>query len=572
MASPDEILQLLDPQQREVATTLGRPVVVIAGAGTGKTRAITHRIAYAAASGQQDPRAVLAVTFTTRAAGEMRARLARLGVPHVQARTFHSAALRQVRYFWPKVMGSPVPQVVANTLPLVADAFQELGKPADTALLRDVAGEVSWAKSANVGPDDYAGLADAAGRAVAGLEAHEVGRLLRAYERVKQARGMMDFDDILLAAAALLASDEHAAAEVRRMYRHFVVDEFQDVSPIQYALLKLWLGGRGDVCAVGDPAQSIHAFAGADRRFLLGFARDFPGTVRLELSRNYRSVPEVVAAANQVSLHSRGNVKTVRLVAERARLPDAERALPAVLATVHEVDADELDDLVAWLRQGAAAGLAWQEMAVLFRVNSQAPAIEAALARAGIPYVVRGGERFYERPEVVRAIAALRAAARTAPDEPAAGGVGAVLAGLGWAADPPDGSGRAREQWESWQAIAGLAEESGGATLADFVAALEEREQLQHVPESAGVALATLHASKGLEWRAVALVGLEEGTLPFLLAATPEQLAEENRLLYVGVTRARDFLKLSWARRAAARRASRQASRFLDGVVLPAAP
>src|SRR3954451_25352548 len=299
-SSPEALLEALDPEQREVAEALRGPVRVLAGAGTGKTRAITHRLAHGVAQGIYAPSEVLAVTFTTRAAGEMRGRLHRLGAPGVQARTFHSAALLQLRWFWPTTYGGALPTPTETKPPLVASAARRQRVTVDQALLRDLASEIEWAKVSNVGPDDYPSVADRRGRQVAGLDAETVGRLFGGYEEVKRSQARMDMDDVLLLTAGMLAEEERVAAQVRAQYKWFVVDEFQDVSPIQSALLDLWLGGRDEICVVGDPAQTIYSFAGANAAYLRDFPRKFVGATSIELVRNYRSTPEVVRAANAV--------------------------------------------------------------------------------------------------------------------------------------------------------------------------------------------------------------------------------------------------------------------------------
>src|SRR4249919_766948 len=297
VTDPD-LLGALDPEQRQVAEALRGPVRVLAGAGTGKTRAITHRIAHGVAEGIYAPTEVLAVTFTTRAAGEMRGRLHRLGAPGVQARTFHSAALRQLRWFWPTTYGGELPTLTESKLALVAAAARRQRLQTDQALLRDLASEIEWAKVSNVGPDDYAGVAAARGRAVANLDLESVGRLFGGYEETKRSQSRMDMEDVLLLTAGMLAEEERVAAQVRAQYKWFVVDEFQDVSPIQSALLDLWLGGRTEICVVGDPAQTIYSFAGARASYLTDFTTKFPGATNVELVRNYRSTPQVIHAAN----------------------------------------------------------------------------------------------------------------------------------------------------------------------------------------------------------------------------------------------------------------------------------
>jgi DNA helicase II / ATP-dependent DNA helicase PcrA len=551
-----QLLDSLDPEQREVAEALRGPVRVLAGAGTGKTRAITHRIAHGVARGLYAPAEVLAVTFTTRAAGEMRGRLHRLGAPGVQARTFHSAALRQLRWFWPTTYGGELPTLTESKLPLVAAAARRQRVAVDQALLRDLASEVEWAKVSNVGPDDYARVAEHRGRQVAGLDHEAVGRLFGGYEEVKRSQSRMDMEDVLLLTAGMLAEEERVAAQVRAQYKWFVVDEFQDVSPIQSALLDLWLGGRDEICVVGDPAQTIYSFAGADASYLRDFPRKFPGTTAVELFRNYRSTPEVVDAANTVLAGS--GTTSVRLRAQRSSGP-AVRYQPAADEVA---EADAVAETVAGL---VAGGTPAAEIAVLFRINAQSEAFEEALASRGLPYVVRGAARFFERPEVRQAVTLLRAAVRTDAE-----GTGlldlvrATLAGMGWSSEAPQARGQVRNVWESLNSLVALAEESAELTPDQFLAELDRRAAEQHAPAAGGVTLATLHAAKGLEWDAVFLAGMHDGTMPLTHATTDAEIEEERRLLYVGMTRAREHLVVSWASaRNPGGRASRQPSRFL---------
>jgi DNA helicase-2/ATP-dependent DNA helicase PcrA len=559
------LLDALDPEQREVAEALRGPVRVLAGAGTGKTRAITHRIAHGVAEGIYAPTEILAVTFTTRAAGEMRGRLRLLGAPGVQARTFHSAALRQLRWFWPTTYGGELPTLTESKIPLIVGAARRLRLQTDQALLRDLASEIEWAKVSNVGPDDYARVADGLGRAVAGLDHELVGRLFGGYEEVKRSQARMDMEDVLLLTAGMLAEEERVAAQVRAQYRWFVVDEFQDVSPLQSALLDLWLGGRDEICVVGDPAQTIYSFAGADAAYLREFPRKFSGTTSVELSRNYRSSPEVVDAANAVLAGSSST--SVRLRAQRPSGP-AVRYTPAA-DEVAEANA-VADAVGALLRDGLPAS----EVAVLFRINAQSEAFEEALASRGLPYVVRGAARFFERAEVKQAVALLRAAVRSDAGESSLLDLArATLAGVGWAPEAPATRGQTRDRWESLQALMAMAEEAqaaGQGGPAEFVADLDRRAAEQHAPAAGGVTLATIHAAKGLEWDAVFLAGMHDGAMPLVHATSDAEIEEERRLLYVGMTRARTHLVLSWAAaRTPGGRGNRRPSRFLDDL-LPA--
>lgn len=558
---PDDLLTALDPEQRAVATALHGPVRVLAGAGTGKTRAITHRIAYGVATGVYNPQSILAVTFTTRAAGELRSRLRGLGAPGVQARTFHSAALRQLRYFWPMVHGTELPQIIESKLGLLAGACRQVRIRADQALLRDLASEVEWAKVSNVGPGDYAARARARGRAVTGHDEETVAGIFSAYEDIKRHQHRMDMEDVLLLTAGLLAGEERVAAQVRQQYSRFVVDEFQDVSPLQSALLDLWLGGRHEVCVVGDPAQVIYSFAGARADYLRDFPQQHPDTTSVELVRNYRSTPEIVSLAN----HLLAGTATggVKLRAERGSGPEAQW----IAAPDEPSEADAVADRI---KAVLAAGTPAAEIAVLFRINAQSEAFEEALTARGVPYVVRGAARFFDRPEVRQAVTLLRGTARAeaAPeDESLADVVRATVAQLGWSSTPPPSRGQTRDRWESLQALVDQAAGFEPAELAAFVDDLDRRAAEQHAPVADGVTLATMHTAKGLEWDVVFVAGLVDGTLPIVYAETPAELEEERRLLYVAMTRARLALTLSWASaRNPGGRATREPSRFLDGL------
>ncbi len=556
---PLDLLAALDPEQRRVAESLRGPVRVLAGAGTGKTRAITHRIAHGVHTGVYAPTEVLAVTFTTRAAGEMRGRLRELGAGAVQARTFHSAALRQLRYFWPHVHGTELPTLIASKIGLLATAARRQRLAADQALLRDLASEIEWAKVSNVHPDDYARVATARGRSVAGQDADTVGRVFGSYEEVKRGQGRMDMEDVLLLTAGMLSEDERVAAQVRRQYKWFVVDEFQDVSPIQSALLDLWLGGRDELCVVGDPAQTIYSFAGANAAYLRDFPTKFPATTSIELVRNYRSSPEVVAAANALLAGSES--RGVELRAQRS-------SGPAVSFTPQPDEVAEAEAVATRIARLRDQGRTLAEVAVLFRINAQSEAYEDALSGRGIPYVVRGAARFFDRPEVREAVTRLRGAARSGEGTELLDTVRGTLAGMGWVAEPPTTRGQTRDRWESWQALVDQAAEFARDETHDlgaFVDDLDRRAAEQHAPVAEGVTLATFHAAKGLEWDSVFLCGLQDGTMPITYADTPAAVEEERRLLYVGMTRARVDLTLSWSlARNPGGRANRKASRFLD--------
>ena len=559
--NPEELLEALDPDQRAVATQVAGPLAVLAGAGTGKTRAITYRIAYGSAVGAFDPSNVLAVTFTQRAAFEMRHRLAQLGVPKAQARTFHSAALRQLRHFWPTVVGGPLPDVIPHKASLVAASAARLGITIDRTNVRDIAAEVEWAKVSMIDAVHYASRVARLRRDVpAGLDAGDMARLLDVYEDAKNERGVIDFEDILIYLCGMLQERADVASIVRKQYRSFVVDEFQDVNLLQARLLDLWLGGRHDVCVVGDVAQTIYSFTGASPDYLTGFGRKHPGARIVELTRDYRSTPQIVSVANDVLARSSQREGTVRLSSQRD-------GGAQVAYRTYDDDRAEAEGVAASIADLIAGGMAPHSIAVLMRTNGQSQAFEEALGARGIPVAVAGGKPFFARDDVRTAISRLRAAAAAATDDGSVGEiVRDVLSGVGWAPEAPSGQAGS-ERWSNMNAIVGWADDSEAETLAAFVAELDERVAYQVEPDKAGVELATIHAAKGLEWDAVFLVGVAEGLLPISYAKTAAAREEERRLLYVAVTRARDLLTLSWARsRGADGRGKRKRSRLLDGI------
>ena len=513
------LLAALDPEQREVALATRGAVCVLAGAGTGKTRAITYRIAYAAATGMVNPAHVLALTFTVRAAGELRGRLRQLsaagsagpassglGTGLVRASTFHAAALRQLNYFWPRVVGGRPPQLIDSKVSLVREAAKRAGVRLGSApdggaggALSDTATEIEWAKVSQVRPDGYAPAAAAAGRSpVAGVD--QLASVYVAYEELRRERHLIDFESVLELTAAILLDNQAAADQVRDTFRHFVVDEYQDVNPLQKLLLDTWLGDRDDLCVVGDPHQVIYSFTGATPSYLTGFTAEFPGATVVRLVRDYRSTPQVVAVANQLARSA------APLVAQR---PPG----PRPLLTEYPDDTHEAAGLAVQVQALMAAGVPAREIAVLVRVNADTERFELALAEAGVSYVIRGAERFYERPVVRQALVLLRGAARgeaTSVEAPGTGdsppsSVRHVLTGIGLSpktARPAGSSAAARERWESLSAIAQLADDMHAArpdaTLADFSAELTQRAELGHAPAVDGVTLASMHAAKGL--------------------------------------------------------------------------
>lgn len=549
----DDLLDGLDPEQRMVAESLRGPVRVLAGAGTGKTRAITHRIAYGVATGVYTESKVMAITFTTRAASELRGRLRRLGAGGVASRTFHAAALSQLAFFWPQVVGGTMPSILEGKARVLGQAAESLRIRVDTATLRDVAAEVEWRKISCLSLEQYAQTARPIPPA---LDLEKVLALQRVYEELKDARRQLDFEDVLLACAGMIDSEPRVAEQVREQYRYFTVDEYQDVSPLQQRLLDLWLGDRQELCVVGDASQTIYSFTGATPDFLLGFPRRYPDATLVQLERNYRSTPPIVDAGNRLMRDRPG---ALNLVASRAA-----ESHPAPTVDAHRSDAAEAREVAARIAELLVSGVKPQDIAVLYRINAQSGIIGTALDDARIAFQVRGGGRFFDLAEVKQAIMMLKGATIVKSDEALFKTVSDVLRSLGWTQDPPDTGGAVRSRWESLNALMLLAEEQPpGTGLAEFVAELGERSSSQHEPTMPAITLATLHSAKGLEWEVVFVVGVQEGLLPIGYAASEDAIEEERRLLYVGVTRARTRLHLSWSASNGQRSGVNAASRFL---------
>ncbi|MCJ7858048.1 ATP-dependent DNA helicase UvrD2 [Corynebacterium kalidii] len=570
-------LDALDPEQLRAATAPRGPVSIIAGAGTGKTRTITHRIAHLVSGGFVNPDHVLAVTFTNRAAAELRERLTMMGVARVQAKTFHAAAMHQLRYFWPKVMGDTPWELLDSKFPLVARITRAVGLEPDRTMLADLLGEIEWAKASLVAPTSYPARIGP-DRRDCPVDPEKFVKIFEGYEQAKATpdRVLLDFDDLLQSMAGLLESEVGIADEFRERYRTFVVDEYQDVTPLQQRLLDAWLGPRDDLTVVGDANQTIYSFNGATPDHLLRFSTRFPDSTTVRLHRDYRSTPQVVDLANRVIGQAKGRAAGTRLVLEGQRAPGPDPEFTEYPDETAEAD-DVARRIAALIRQGVPAA----EIAVLYRINAQSAAFEYALDQAGIAYQVKGGDGFFQRAEIRQAVQALGQAARKVhagadgPSGHLVDQVKAVLLPVGLTPAEPEGA-QERQRWQSLSALVDLAAElattTPGLDLPGLMGLLKERAQAKNPPRMQGVTLASIHAAKGLEWDAVFLVGLVDGTVPIRHALkgshSEDAIEEERRLLYVGVTRAREHLHLSWSQaRQPGGKATRRRTRFLDGMV-----
>ena len=536
MAVEDSILAALDPDQRAVALATRGPVCVIAGAGTGKTRAITHRIAYAAAIGTMDPAKVLALTFTAKAAGEMRARLRTLGVPTVAARTIHSAALKQLLFFWPSVFGGRTPDLMTTKTGFLTEAINRAGlsdsiRATNRELMRDIASEIEWAKVSQVSPTDY--IDEVSKRMQKPrLLPEQMVQVYTAYESIKKQELAIDFEDVLLLCAAMLEEEREVRERVQDQYRYFTIDEYQDISPIQQRLINAWLGSRKDICVVGDPAQTIYSFAGATPVFLNSFTQRFPEAEVIRLSTGYRSTPEITFAANALLRHGTMGQELVAF--------NDHGSKPIV--TGYSDETSEIRGVMSEINALLTHGTQPQEIAILARTNAQLKGAEKAMLAENIPYQVRNTERFFDRREVRDFLKQVRQAS-VIPAE-----------GQGWI----DELRSIAQPYLTGEAIDGIAallhlareldddDNFSPKTLRGYLREVEDRVQQNNPPTMPVVTLATLHAAKGLEWERVFLIGASDGQLPLTNSNGDSAIEEERRLFYVGITRAKADLHISY--------------------------
>ena len=535
----EEILAALDEEQRAVALATRGPVCVIAGAGTGKTRAITHRIAYASAIGAMDPTKILAITFTARAAGEMRTRLRGLGVPTVAARTIHAAALKQLLFFWPSVFGGRTPDLLTSKTGFLGEAINRAGLQGTINInsrdtLRDIANEIEWAKVSQIGPTDY--LTELDNRAAKPrVNAEQVAQVYTAYESIKRQELAMDFEDVLLLTTAMLEEEREVRERVQDQYRYLTVDEYQDISPLQQRLINAWLGNRQEICVVGDPAQTIYSFAGATSSFLTTFTSRFPDAEVIRLTSGYRSTPEITFAANSLLRSA--------TMGQELNAQNDHGDKPEVLA--YNDESSEIAGIVSDMTSLLNDGVPPQEIAVLARTNAQLNSLERAMNSAKLPYQVRSTERFFDRPDVKEFLKGVRTAS-VIPTE-----------GINWL----DELRTLAQPFLTGQSIDGIAgllhlareldEDTNFTpkTLRSYLREVEDRVQQNNPPTMPVITLATLHAAKGLEWERVFLMGANVGLLPletngFTLDA--RMIEEERRLFYVGMTRAKRELRISY--------------------------
>jgi DNA helicase-2/ATP-dependent DNA helicase PcrA len=530
----------LDDEQRQAASAIHGPVVIIAGAGTGKTRTITHRIAHAIENAVAEPSHTLALTYTAKAASELRLRLATLGFSGVQAHTFHSAAWRQLQFFWNEAIGGKPFRIISSKSELVSAALNEIGRGKGSASQRDLATEIEWAKGKEIAPEDYARIAQDESRvAPPGFTHLEISELYRAYDAIKQEQSQLDFEDILLLLVGILEEQTSVIDRVRAQYRTFTVDEYQDISPLQQRLLNLWLGNRKEICVVGDPDQSIFSFAGSTNEYLVGFTKKYPEAQIFRLNQNYRSTSQIVHVANKIADR---NLTAVR-----------GKSGQNVRLSSHASEFAENEKILQRVQELLKSGVNPRDIALLFRRNDQLQVLAEFLISAGIPVNIVGqsqGQRpFFYDGRIKEAIRLIRGASiateSDTSDFPLVDQVRAVLSSVGWISDRAPGND---PRFRLLAFVAEFSEKVSNASLRDLINEFDERERSNVEPEGNGVVLSSIHSAKGLEWAHVFVPHLREGVLPISYALDSDKLMdEERRLFYVAVTRAKDSLQLSFA-------------------------
>lgn len=517
-----EILDSLDEDQAAAASALRGPVCIVAGPGSGKTRTITHRIAYGVATGVFNPDLVLALTYTNRAASEIRARLRQLGTQNVAVRTFHSAALSQLQYFWPQLTGAAAPKLLTNKRSLVSEVANLLGLRPTDGQISEVVSEIEFLKYSLTDLSKYLTLSRLPGF----LSQEQFSDLVNRYQEQKFQRRLMDWEDTLLLCTGLLRNEPRLLSHFQQQYRFFTVDEYQDISPLQEGLLRTWLGEREELCVVGDPRQTIYSFAGASSEFLLDFQNHYSDASVFELNRNYRSAVEIVSAANRI------------LPADPLQAIRPARGV--VGKTGFATAAQEAREVSQNISRSLANKKA-SDIAVLARTNQQLNLFESELTSLGIKAQVRGQGRFFRQPLVAQAISAIRALSVTQLQEPLFIEVSKILSSLGWTSQP-----RPDENWESLNWFFQVLDDLGEPSLTEYIRELDERERSGHEPTREAITLATVHGTKGLEWQDVYLVGANRGLFPISHAVSEKDIAEERRLFYVAITRAKDSLNISY--------------------------
>ena len=522
--NPSEILAQLDDAQQAAVTNLKGPLAIIAGAGSGKTRTISHRIAYGIATGEYAEGRVLALTYTNRAAAELRSRLRLLGAPGVQVRTFHAAALAQLQFFWPQLTESMAPKLVTQKASMVNEVLDDMSIRVSDQERLALQAEVEYLRYAMLEIDQYETLE----RPRLALNAARFVDFFRRYEQFKQQKRIVDWEDAILLTCGLLRNETRMLSHVQQQYRYFTVDEYQDISPLQQSLLETWLGERDELCVVGDPRQTIYSFAGATSGYLTGFMNRFPDASVIELDRNYRSSLEIVELANKIVPDL--PLQAVRQVSSRPKVMSFSNPSAESTAVAAEIQ------LLSQTRPLSS-------IAVLSRTNSQLIPIEKELQRLGIESQLRGSGRFFRRPDVMQANAAIRALRTMETKEPLFVEVSKILSALGWSSQP-----KKTEGWEALNWFVEVLDELGNPTLDEYLRELDDWERSGHEPQREAVTLATIHGTKGLEWESVFLVGVNQGIFPIGYAQSDAEKAEERRLFYVAVTRAQTNLQVSFSK------------------------
>ena len=550
----------LDSQQIDIITAPRGPVCVFAGAGTGKTNTIINRIGYIVATGRIPANQILAVTFTVRAANEMKSRLYILGqkleinTKTVQVATFHSAAYKQLKYFWKKLIGNVRWKLLENKLSIIKQASSKSKLEFSNTELHNLAIEIEWAKGSLIAPEDYARIVDKIKHKTS-INKNQVAEVYLNYEALKTHQFkslLLDFDDLLLYIAAAIENDFTIAQEFYNFYRCFVVDEYQDITPLQQRVLDAWLGKRDDITVVGDPNQSIYSFIGSNSCFLLNFSKKFSSSFMAKFERNYRSTPQILTLANKLIHHAKSEIKKHKIF-----LVGQKKIGPKPTFFEYPDDITEAYSIVQSIRSYITYGINPSEIAVLYRTNLQSKIYKEALNSSRILYQINDNETFFDYKDISQILILMQNLAKKNISEgKLISFINNIFKLSGLTTNPPSNI-KAYKRWKSLKALKTLINQEISKNqeikLLDLITKIHQIYVLKNTPylNDNSITLASLHSSKGLEWNVVFIIGINDGMLPtyhsLFQGTCNKLLEEERRLLYVGITRARIYLSISWA-------------------------
>jgi DNA helicase-2/ATP-dependent DNA helicase PcrA len=573
----ERVLLDLDLEQRKAARILDGPLYILAGAGAGKTRTITHRIAYAVKSKYWSPTAIIATTFTTKAAREMKDRLERLGIVGVTVNTFHGTSLGLLKKYWHYITTYPFPEILNNKFSLLENICKQVGFSFSSYQVSSIAEEISWVKTSLLPIENYKDNINWKNRdALEFMTSEQFGQIYKIYEECKAKINQIDFEDILLIMVHIIDQYPQIAAKIRQNYRYFIVDEFQDISPLQYYVLRMWMGQNLDICVVGDPSQTIYSFAGASCYYLNNFDKLFPGAKHIKIVKNYRSSEQIVQLANKILLHKRNkNYEQLKLKSNKSVRDD--KNINSLNFDIYKNEKQEAEKVVVKIEELLNKGYKLSDIAILYRAKFQARNILQFVEKKNLPFIEKGSEKFFENPVINLILEDIKKNKVFYTQEYSS--FEECISNFRKRINKTvDRAIQLRGKKEfSKNAILGKAfnhlvdnffqivqTTKQNYSIDDFLQYIYELIEQEFEPELNCITLASIHSSKGLEFTCVFLIGVSDGNIPISLANSKEEIEEERRLLYVAITRAKQILFISFSAFSNSRKTS--LSRFLERI------